>query len=147
MILKMDWLPIPKNPSTNDAAAIQKLLGGKFGEMSQVLREQAPTALVQVLADGEVLLTAISQALVLPQLVLLDLNMPRMEGLEALGRIRANAQYARLPVLVLTTSDSEDDRTRAQALRADGYLVKPTTVAQLSQLIGPSTSNGLQPLV
>ena len=110
----------------------------------QVLRQQAPTAFIQVLADGEALLTALSQALTLPQLVLLDLNMPRMGGLEALQRIRANAQYARVPVLVLTTSDSEEDRRQAQALHADGYLVKPATVDQLSQLISVVKQRWLQ---
>lgn len=101
----------------------------------QVLAEHTPMASIQVLTDGEALLTALSQAATLPHLVLLDLNMPRMGGLEALQRIRANQTYAGLPIIVLTTSDNVDDRARAQALKADGYLVKPPTIPQLNQLI------------
>lgn len=101
----------------------------------QVLAQYTPLAAIEVLSDGEALLRALAQASSLPHLVLLDLNMPRMGGLEALGRIRANPQYATVPIIVLTTSDSEEDRAGAQALKADGYLVKPATIPGLTQLI------------
>lgn len=101
----------------------------------QVLTEDLPLATIQILPDGEALLKALSQAPTLPHLVLLDLNMPRMGGLEALQRIRANPANARLPVIVLTTSESGDDQARAKALSADGYLVKPPTIHELKQLI------------
>lgn len=101
----------------------------------QVLAHHTPLASIEVLSDGEALLFALSQASTLPHLVLLDLNMPRMGGLEVLQRIRSNRTYAALPIIVLTTSDSVDDRAQAQALNADGYLVKPPTIPELSQLM------------
>lgn len=101
----------------------------------QVLAEHAPLANIEVLADGEALLLALSQVTLLPHLVLLDLNMPRMGGLEALERIRSDQAYSSLPIIVLTTSDSITDRADAQALKADGYFVKPPTILQLNQLI------------
>lgn len=61
----------------------------------------------------------------LPGLVLLDLHMPRLDGLGALRAIRAHAATARLPVVILTTSKAEEDRVRSYDLGASAYIVKP----------------------
>jgi CheY-like chemotaxis protein len=60
-----------------------------------------------------------------PQLVLLDINMPRMNGHEALARIRAEPQLAGLAVVMLTSSRAADDRDKATALGADEFVTKP----------------------
>ena len=60
-------------------------------------------------------------------LVLLDLNMPRMNGIEFLKEIRADGDLRHLPVVVLTTSDDERDRIEAYNLNVAGYIVKPVT--------------------
>lgn len=60
-----------------------------------------------------------------PGILLLDINMPRMDGLETLQRIRANEQFRSLPVVMLTTSKAEEDRMRSYALGANAYIVKP----------------------
>ena len=60
-------------------------------------------------------------------LVLLDMNMPRMSGLEFLREIRADSSLKQLPVVVLTTSDDERDRIEAYKLNVAGYIVKPVT--------------------
>ena len=60
-------------------------------------------------------------------LVLLDLNMPRMSGLEFLREIRSDSSLNQLPVIVLTTSDDERDRIEAYKLNVAGYIVKPVT--------------------
>jgi len=62
---------------------------------------------------------------VLPGLLLLDLNMPRLDGLGALRAIRAEPATARLPVVILTTSKAEEDRLRSYDLGANAYIVKP----------------------
>lgn len=103
--------------------------------LHQVLQQYAPASSVRVLSDGEELLTALSSPDPLPDLVLLDLNMPRMGGLEALRHIRANQEYDALPVVILTTSDSACDREQASVLKANDYLVKPGTVEQMNRLI------------
>ncbi|HXD76362.1 MAG TPA: response regulator [Puia sp.] len=61
----------------------------------------------------------------LPDIVLLDLNMPRMNGLEFLQRIRADPRLAHIKVFVMTTSGESADRSSAEALGVSGYLVKP----------------------
>ena len=61
----------------------------------------------------------------LPNLVLLDLKMPRKSGLEVLGWIRENAELKRLPVVIFTSSKHDQDINRAYDLGANSYLVKP----------------------
>jgi two-component system chemotaxis response regulator CheY len=61
------------------------------------------------------------------QLMVLDLNMPDMHGLEVLGFVRANQKFQQLPVLVLTTRDDDTSRTAAMEAGATSYLTKPFT--------------------
>ena len=61
----------------------------------------------------------------LPEVVLLDLNMPRMNGQEFLTELRAHPELAHLPVFVTTTSGMDADRLNAQGLGVSGYILKP----------------------
>ena len=69
------------------------------------------------------------------RLVLLDVNMPRMNGIEFLRELRADPALASTPVVVLTTSDEERDRTEAYDLNVAGYLLKPVTFASFVDLM------------
>jgi CheY-like chemotaxis protein len=60
-----------------------------------------------------------------PDLVLLDLNLPRKDGREVLAEIRKSEDLTHLPVVVLTTSDAEDDILRSYRLHANAYVTKP----------------------
>jgi CheY-like chemotaxis protein len=60
-----------------------------------------------------------------PDLVLLDLNLPRMDGREVLGVIKADEELRRIPVVVLTTSEAEEDIVRSYSLHANAYVTKP----------------------
>ena len=62
-----------------------------------------------------------------PGVILLDLNMPRMDGREALAQIKANPDLRRIPGVVLTTSQSDGDIYRSYDLGASSYLTKPVT--------------------
>ena len=62
------------------------------------------------------------------RLILLDLNMPRMNGIEFLRELRADPQLRPIPVVVLTTSDDERDRVEAYNLNVAGYILKPVTL-------------------
>lgn len=71
----------------------------------------------------------------LPELVILDLRLPRADGFEVLRRIRAHPQLGRLIVVMLTSSASDSDIERAYALGANGYLVKPLQLADLAAIV------------
>lgn len=60
-----------------------------------------------------------------PDLILLDLNMPRMDGRTMLGHLKSDEDLHRIPVVVLTTSDAEHDVRKAYDLHANSYLTKP----------------------
>lgn len=60
-----------------------------------------------------------------PDLILLDLNMPRKDGQEVLKELRADDELRRIPVVVLTSSESEEDIVRSYELNANAYLTKP----------------------
>ncbi|WP_425957110.1 response regulator [Xylanimonas sp. McL0601] len=60
-----------------------------------------------------------------PDLVLLDLNLPRMSGREVLAAVKGDPELARIPVVVLTTSDADDDVVASYALHANAYVTKP----------------------
>lgn len=66
-----------------------------------------------------------------PALVLLDLNMPRMDGREALARIRADASLRHVPVIVLTTSKAQEDIVSSYVGGSNSYITKPVTFAGL----------------
>jgi CheY-like chemotaxis protein len=60
-----------------------------------------------------------------PDLILLDLNLPRMDGRELLSVIKADPRFKRIPVVVLTTSEAEEDILKAYNLNANCYITKP----------------------
>jgi CheY-like chemotaxis protein len=62
------------------------------------------------------------------RLVLLDLNMPKMNGIEFLRELRSDPELRLIPVVVLTTSDDERDRVEAYNLNVAGYILKPVTL-------------------
>ena len=69
------------------------------------------------------------------RIVLLDLNMPRMNGIEFLKELRADADLHMTPVVVLTTSDDERDKINAYNLNVAGYLLKPVTFANFVEVM------------
>jgi CheY-like chemotaxis protein len=70
-----------------------------------------------------------------PGVILLDLNMPRMDGREALKEIKANPDLRRIPVIVLTTSKAEEDIMRSYDLGVNGYVTKPVHLEQLVEVM------------
>jgi CheY-like chemotaxis protein len=71
-----------------------------------------------------------------PHLILVDLRLPRMTGLQLLHELRASPELSAVPCVVLTTSEAEADVARARELSVYGYLVKPAAAARFAELIG-----------
>ncbi len=67
------------------------------------------------------------------RLILLDLNMPKMNGIEFLQALRADPELASLPVVVLTTSNDDQDKIDAYNLNVAGYLLKPVTFSNFCE--------------
>ena len=72
----------------------------------------------------------------LPQVTLLDLKLPKVDGLEVLRRIRSDARTKMLPVVILTSSKEEQDRVNAYSSGANSYVRKPVDFNQFVEAIG-----------
>ncbi len=70
-----------------------------------------------------------------PDLVLLDLNLPRKSGIEVLAEIKRDAALSTIPVVVLTTSEAEEDIVKAYKLHANAYITKPVDFERFSQIV------------
>jgi CheY-like chemotaxis protein len=70
-----------------------------------------------------------------PDLVLLDLNLPRMDGREVLEAIKSDPDLASIPVVVLTTSENEDDVLRSYSLHANAYVTKPVDFERFLEVV------------
>ena len=81
--------------------------------------------------DGETALKKAAQAK--PDLILMDLSLPRMDGWEATRRLKADAALAKIPIIVLSARAMRADEERARAAGCDDYLAKPVDEALLFQ--------------
>ncbi|WP_345266252.1 response regulator [Nibrella viscosa] len=79
-------------------------------------------------------------ALPLPTLILLDLNMPLLNGFETLGFLKSHPVWTQIPVVVLTTSSDVADREKSFDLGAEAFLTKPTNYQTLSQVLASVSS-------
>lgn len=70
-----------------------------------------------------------------PGIILLDLNMPKKDGREALSEIKADANLKRIPVVIMTTSKAEEDIFRTYDLGASSFITKPVTFDRLVELM------------
>jgi len=97
----------------------------------ELLREILETAHYQVVeaGDGQEALARMEEDE--PDIVLLDINMPVLDGFATLRRIREHSRFSRLPVLAVTAYAMKDDRQRVLGAGFDGYLPKPINAAAL----------------
>lgn len=107
------------------------------------LKESRLTNELHIVEDGEELMDYLHRRgkysemhnLPLPGLILLDLNMPKKDGREALKEIKAHPSLRRIPVVVLTTSKAEEDILRTYDLGVSGFIVKPVTFESFVDVI------------
>lgn len=76
----------------------------------------------------------------LPKLIVLDLNMPILNGTQTLLQIKKNKRYKDIPVLIFSTSENENEKRKCLSLGADEYLVKPTTYMDGLKMVEKFTS-------
>jgi CheY-like chemotaxis protein len=70
-----------------------------------------------------------------PGLILLDLNLPRMDGREVLAEVKADERFRSIPVVVLTTSEAEEDILRSYNLHANAYVTKPVDFDRFIEVV------------
>ena len=107
--------------------------------IKQAFRECNLTSELYFVEDGEELMDFLYQrqpyeSAMRPSLILLDLNMPRKNGIQALREIKANEQFRQIPVVVLTTSTAEEDILRTYDLGVSSYISKPFDFSTLRDI-------------
>jgi two-component system, chemotaxis family, response regulator Rcp1 len=102
--------------------------------IEEALREHHVPFELTVAEDGETAIAMVISGKVNPDLVLLDLNMPKRSGVEVLMRLREQPECRALPIIVLTSSDSPADREEVLRLGATSYLRKPTGLDEFLQI-------------
>lgn len=108
-----------------DRMVIQRVIK-KLGITDQITQATNGEEALQILRGG----LSTSTTGDLPQLVLLDINMPKMNGLEFLKELRADPQLRHISVFMMTTSNDDSDRTEAYRYNVAGYIVKPVDIQQ-----------------
>jgi two-component system response regulator len=104
-----------------------------FEIISEAIRTVEPSSDLRYFRDGSECLTELEKITPRPSLVVLDINMPQMNGFEFLKRIRTHRMLSSIPVVMLTTSNNRWQKEQCAILGATGYLTKPTSWADLME--------------
>ena len=106
--------------------------------VEEALRSAGVTARIQRYLDGEEAIQALSQIVEarLPDVIIIDLNLPKVNGIELLKHVRNQKQLDSIPVLILTSSQSKTDRAMSLQLGADAYIAKPPTLPEFLSAVG-----------
>jgi two-component system, response regulator len=105
--------------------------------MEEGFREAKLTNTVDFVEDGVALMAHLERSppSLLPNVILLDLNLPRMDGREALRWLKESLQYRHIPVVILTTSKAEEDVLNSYETGASSYISKPVTFDAMMHMI------------
>ncbi len=99
---------------------------------------------MQVINNGGTASVFLKTNTQLPDVIVMDLNIPKVHGMDVLREVRASSPYNNVPVIILTTSSSPEDRKKALELGADEFLIKPTTsqgLYEVASLIARAASH------
>jgi chemotaxis family two-component system response regulator Rcp1 len=132
------------SPARPDGARIQVLLvedsPGDVRLTREALRDANTAIELHVAADGVEAMSFLRHEaphadVPRPDLILLDLNLPRMDGREVLALIKADPELKTIPTIILTTSEAEGDILRSYQLQANSYLSKPVHLDRFELLV------------
>jgi chemotaxis family two-component system response regulator Rcp1 len=106
----------------------------------EVLREGKIRNNISVVTDGEQALGFLNkqkgfETAITPDLILLDLNLPKLSGREVLDAIKSDANLKHIPVIILTTSKAEEDILRSYQHHANCYITKPVDFDQFAEVV------------
>ncbi len=106
----------------------------------EALKESQMDIHLDVVSDGEQALDFLFKRnkyadAVLPHIVLLDLNLPKRNGIEVLKEVKSSDTLKRIPIIVLTTSDADHDISKAYSLHANCYILKPVDFDDFAKVI------------
>ena len=123
-------LLVEDNP--DDQELIQMALDESHIANELVIVSDGAQALDYLLGSGK---SEVRDLVPLPQVILLDLKLPKVSGLEVLRRLRSEPRTALVPVVILTTSSEQEDMLSSYALHANSYIRKPVDFGQFAEAV------------
>ncbi len=112
--------------------------------LETAFKDRDESAQFTVIAQGDKVLPFLSDCETLPDLLLLDLNLPKVHGREVLASIKAHDAYKGLPVIILTTSSAQTDIDFCLNAGADYYFTKPTKLAEFYNIVNTVVETALK---
>ncbi len=112
--------------------------------LETAFKDREEAAHFTVISQGDRVLPFLSDCEVLPDLLLLDLNLPKIHGREILASIKSHDAYKALPVIILTTSSAQSDIDYCLNTGADFYFTKPTRLAEFYQIVNTMVETALK---
>jgi len=104
--------------------------------LRRILKKEGLTESVHWVKDGEAaVINLVEQEAWMPKLILLDIKLPKVSGLEVLSQIRNNEKIKEVPVIMLTSSYQQVDVNKAYQLGVNGYLIKPDNYIELKETL------------
>ncbi|CAM2010509.1 response regulator [Acanthopleuribacter pedis] len=105
----------------------------------RAIKESKKPLNFSVVKDGEELLTELknrftNEKSTFPDLILIDIDMPKIDGIEALEKIRKSSSFQNIPIVMLTTSSNKSDIEVCYSLGANSYLIKPKSLPELTRI-------------
>ena len=104
--------------------------------ITRAIREIGDASFVHAVSDGEEAMAWLRTSETVPDLILLDINMPGLSGFDVLMALKADIRLRTAPVVMLTSSDASEDVARAYELGASGYISKPSYLQDLRAVLG-----------
>jgi len=96
--------------------------------LQDAIRDNAVECTVDVIMEGDKVMPYLESCSILPDIIVMDLNLPKLHGREILSKVRASENFSAIPVMVLTTSASPHDIQFAREKGANKFLTKPNTI-------------------
>ncbi len=103
--------------------------------ISEAFGEACSCAQLEFVGDGQELVEHLESATILPGLILLDLNMPRLSGFDALKQIKGNPKLADIPILIFSTSGSSEVVVDTYCNGANTFIQKPSNFQSLTEIV------------
>jgi len=103
--------------------------------LQEALKNHAIAFEMDVIKDGKMALDHFRSSLAAPEIIILDLNLPKVHGRELIVEIKAVQTFKHIPLLILTTSSAKEDVEYAYKNGADKYLIKPSTIEKIRETV------------
>lgn len=103
--------------------------------MHQALADNEVRYSLELINQGDKVLSFLDSCKKFPDVVILDLNIPKLHGREVLRKIKASGTYSSIPVAILTTASSQMERDNCLALGADAFITKPSSVQGFNDMV------------